>query len=152
MMIKSVLTIVFVATIVAGHQQQLSDEDVVVNTRGGFINSIPVNINLLLQRCNLHNLWRNKPVYVGGSGSTDGSKRCKQHENDKPPMSGTCYWAEVTTPVKGCENGVMKESTPLRQCETYLLQKCFGERNNQTTSNLRHGNPTGSVYIIVPLI
>ena len=150
MIIKLIVTIVFVATIVAGRQQQFSDdEDVIVKTRRGLIFPVQLNINLLLQQCNVYNFWGNKPLYVGGSKFQDGAKRCKQHETDKVPKSGTCFWAPVTKSVKECEKGVKEDSTPLRQCETYLLQKCIGQRNIQTTSNLPHKEITGSVYIIV---
>ena len=157
---------IFVATTVAAHQQELSD-DVVVKTRAGHIVSEEKTIQELLEMCDKYSKSsaENKVKYVGGTKYPDGemsaknkskkrnaSESCERLKYKQPPISGTCYFAEVNTTVTKCEDEFKdstKHSTPLRNCANYLLKNCIGEQNIAKSTRLPFKLLTGSVYIIV---
>ena len=127
-MIKSFVTIVIVATIVAGHQQKFSDDDVVVKTRQN--NEVQTTFEQLKKVCE-DVKQKDKIDYVGGSKYVYGADRCMKGEHGTR-WTGTCYWAVVTEP---------------KNRETELLKSC-GKDNKLRTSGLSKGTSPGAVYLI----
>ena len=176
MIIKSIVTIVFVAAIVAAHQQEFSDADVVtrssrnplniakdfLNTQGNLLSDLgykkelvlfrSLTIEELLEKCKDQENQR-KMVYVGGSKRQDASDRYNEHKNEDR-FHGTFYWAPVepgiVSPFHPCYfNGAQPVVSVVKLCENYLLSKCPGPKQNNKQSNLSHLTTKGSVYMIV---
>ena len=179
MMIKSIVTIVFVATIVAGRQEQfLDDEDVVDRSLKNSLNfakdvvSAPgsllpgfgnkeeklvfsgnITLEKLLEKCNDEGN-QEKMVYVGAT-TRNAAERYNEHKREKKYF-GEFYSATVEPGVVTMFHpcyffGTTPVVSVVKLCENYLLNKCPGPKKNnkQRTSNLGHFTKEGSVYIIV---